>query len=293
MAVVGGLTIPDELIALFRNLMRVNDANRYGSVARHGHLLSRAKVRDVASRSLLPEIKELWGALSAPEKLAWKIAGDEINYNAWNLFVQDTSYRLKYGIPGLATPVTTHQYKVGRIEINAPADSARLAQYHPEHYYKQVKVQGTKGEYTDVKITERLQIPLEIGLSYQCNLTPTSGTPTAKFYANVISSYQGRDIETLVGFDFDLTTGWQRETVTCTEVLGVVRSYDLFLEFDDVRGWLEWDNVLARHTGTNWARDARCTDVNNTLTRANYQIEKSWEEELLPNGSAFDSVYPT
>jgi hypothetical protein len=90
-----------------------------------------------------------------------------------------------------------------------------------------------------------------------------------------------------------LRSGWQRQTVALTEALGVVRSYNIYLEFVDVRGWLEWDNVLASHTGTNWARDYRCNDVNNTLTRANYQIEKSWEEEFLPVGCAFDSVYPT
>lgn len=61
---------------------------------------------------------------------------------------------------------------------------------------------------------------------------------------------------------------------------------------DGVRGWLEWDNVLAKHTGTNYARDYRCTDVNNELTSVNYQIEKSWEEQFLPSHTAFDSVYP-
>jgi hypothetical protein len=293
MAIIGGLTIPDELIALFRKLVRVNDQYRYGSVARIGHLLSKEKMLNVSSRSLLPQVRDLWASLSDAEKLLWKTAGNTINYNMWNLFVQDTSYRLKYGIPGLAVPSTLHQYKVGRLEISAPADSARLAQYHPEHYYKSVKVTGTKGLYEDVKITERLQLPLEVGLSYRAEFTATSGSPIARFYAVVTSSYQGRDIETEVGFDIDLSTDWQRQTVTITEALGVVRSYDLYLEFTDVRGWFEWDNVLSRHSGTNFARDFRCNDVNNALDRVNYQIEKSWEEELLPAGSAFDSVYPT
>jgi hypothetical protein len=293
MAIIGGLTIPDELIALFRKLVRVNDQYRYGSVARIGHLLSKEKMLNVSSRSLLPQVRDLWASLSDAEKLLWKTAGNTINYNMWNLFVQDTSYRLKYGIPGLAVPSTLHQYKVGRLEISAPADSARLAQYHPEHYYKSVKVTGTKGLYEDVKITERLQLPLEVGLSYRAEFTATSGAPIARFYAIVTSSYQGRDIETEVGFDFDLSSDWQRQTVTITEALGVARSYDLYLEFTDVRGWIEWDNVLSRHSGTNFARDFRCNDVNNALDRVNYQIEKSWEEELLPAGSAFDSVYPT
>ena len=273
--------------------MRVADNNRTGTLAKHGHLLSRKKKLAISSRSLLPQIKVLWAGLTAPQKLLWKTAGDESRYNAWNLFVQDTSYRLKYDIPGLAVPSLLHQFKVGRLEINAPADSALLAQFHPASYYKLAKVPGTKGQYVDVKIDEKLQLPLSAGLSYQANLTPTSGTPIARFYAEVTSSYQGRNIETRVGFDIDLSTGWQRETVTATEVLGVVRSYNLYLEFIDVRGWFEWDNVRAYHTGTNYGRDWRCVDVNNVFSRANYQIEKSWEEQILPTGSAFDSVYPT
>lgn len=292
MSIVAGLEIPEELITLFRALMRVNDSRRYGSVAKHGYLMSKQKKLEVSTRSLLPEISALWGALDAPGKNAWKLAGAESGYKGWNLFVQDTAYRLKYGVGGVATPSLLHQYKVGRLEINAPADSALLVQYHPEHFWKIQKVVGTKGQYVDVKVTERLALPYTFELSYRCNLTATSGTPIAKAYATIISSYQGRDIETEAGFNIDLSSSWQRQDITVTEVLGVVRSYNIYLEFDDVRGWFEWDNLSSRHSGTNYGRDFRCSDVNNELTRVNYQIEKSWEEILLPAGSAFDSVYP-
>jgi hypothetical protein len=293
MAIIAGLEIPPELLRLFRDLMRVNDARRYGSLAKHGHLLSKQKKRDVSTRSLLPEISALWQALPAPTKSAWVLAGTASSYRGWNLFVQDTSYRLKHDIAGIATPSEFHQYKVGRLEINAPANSARLVQYHPEHYWKIKKVVGTKGQFDDVKVVERLALPLTIAVSYRTDLTATSGTPKARFYAQILSSYQGRDIETELVIEFNLQAGWTREIATVSEVVGVVRSYNVYLEFIDVRGWFEWDNVSCTHSGTNYARDFRCTDVNNTLTRSNYQIEKSWEETLLPAGAAFDSVYPT
>lgn len=292
MAIVGGLDIPDELIALFRELMRVSDTFKHGSVAKHGHLLSKQKKLDVSTRSLLPQISELWAGLTTEQKADWLTASTESGMRAWNLFVQDTSYRLKYGITGLATPSVYHQYKVGRLEINAPASSAKLAQYHPETYWKLKKVVGTKGQYEDVKITERLALPFVFGLSYRAGLTATTGTPIAKAYAIITSSYQGRDIETQAEFDIDLSTGWKRSTITVSEVLGIVRSYDIYLDFVDVRGYFEWDNVECTHNGTNYARDYRCSDVNNELTTYNYQIEKSWEELLLPTGTAFDSVYP-
>lgn len=292
MATVGGLEIPTELIELFAKLVRVNDQRRYGSVASQGHFLSDKSSRAISTRSLLPQISALWANLSPSEKLDWKNASAESAYNMWNLFVQDTAYRLKHEIAGIATPSTLHQYKVGKLAIEAPAKGAQIAQYHPETYYKAKKVRGSAGLYEDVKITEKLALPLEVGLSYKVEMVSAGLQPEARFYAKVISNYQGRDIETEIGFDFDLSTSWDRRTVILTEVTGVVRSYNLYLYFNDVRGDFFWDNVVARHTATNWARDFRCSDVNNNLTRSNYQIETSWEEEFLPTGSAFDSVYP-
>lgn len=292
MATISALDVPDELAQLFATLVRVNDPRRYGSVAKRGHLPSRAQKLAVSSRSLLPQISEYWRNLTELEQDAWRDAAEESSYNAWNLFVQDTAYRLKYGLTGLAIPSLYHQFKVGQLVIAAPASGARLAQYHPPYFYVLKKVRGSKALYEDVKITEKLALPLEIAISYRSNLSAVGAEPIARFYAEIISSYQGRDIINEVGFDIDLSSDWDRQTVICTEVIGVARSYNLYLEFSDVRGTFEWDNLLSQHSGTNYARDFRCTDVNNTLTRSNYQIEKSWEEELLPTGTAFDSVYP-
>ncbi len=292
MAITGGLEIPEELIVLFAKLLRVNDARRYGSVASMGHFQSAKKARAVSTRSLLPEISALWANLSPSEKLAWKSAGAESSYNMWNLFVQDTAYRLKHDIAGVAVPSVLHQYKVGKIAIVAPANGAKIAQYHPESYYKMRKVRGTKGLYEDIKITEKLNLPLKIGLSCKSDMIGVGAGAQIRFFAKIISNYQGRDVETEEGFTIDLSTGWNRADITIAEVVGVARSYNLYLEFTNVRGDFYWDNVLSHHTGTNYARDFRCNDVNNNLTRTNYQIEKSWEEEFLPTGASFDSVYP-
>lgn len=293
MAIVGGLEVPEQLIQLFRELVRVNDSRRYGSVAKNGHLLSKEKKLKVSTRSLLPQISEYWAALTPAQKAAWKSAGAASSYNMWNLFVQDTAYRLKYGLPGVATPSDLYQYKVGKLTIAAPASGARLRQYHPESYYKMKKVTGTKGLWTEVEIKEKLQLPLTIGMSYKASLTAGGVDSYARYYATIYSSYQGRTIQTQVGGDLLQNTDWIYYSATTTEVIGKARSYDLCLDFNNVYGCFYWDNVIARHTGTNYARDWRCVDVNNELTRSNYQIEKSWEEDFLPTGAAFDSVYHT
>lgn len=291
MALTGFLEVPEELKILFQQLVRVNDAQRYGSVAKQGYFPTPYQKLKISTRSLLPRISELWNGLDTTQQNAWKLAGSQTNMNGWNLFVQDTAYRLKFGISGLATPSIYHQYKVGKIEINSPANGALLAQYHPAQYYKLSKVPGSKALYTDVKITEFLRLPLEVGLSFRSDLVSFGDEPIAEFYAEITSSYQGRDIITKVGFTIPLSSGWTRETATISEVIGVARSYNLWLNFNNVRGSFYWDNVLAYHSSNNFARDFRCTDVNNELTRINYMIEKSWEEEFLPNGTAFGSVY--
>ena len=293
MAQVGALEVPPELLELFHKLVSASDTRRTGSVRKHGYLQSKKKVLGLTTRSLLPQIRDLRDGLSPSEIAAWKAAAAVGRQNYWNLFVQDTAYRLKYGIPGLATPSTLHQYKVGRAQIEAPATRVLLTQYHPVKYYISKKMRGNTTIREDVPVFEHFQLPLKIATSSRANLSVVGAEPKARFYAIIYSSYQGRTIETEVGFDFDYVTGWKRDEAVSTEVIGLARYYQLFIELKDVQGALEWDNVLSEHTGTNWARDWRCSDVNNELTRENYQIEKSWEELFLPFRAAFDSVYPS
>lgn len=292
MAIVGALDIPPELIELFRKLMSPTNTRVSGAIRKHGYLPSKRQIVNLTNKSLLPQIRTLWDSLDPTDQAAWKAAAAVTSMNGWNLFVQDKAYRIKYGITGLATPSLIHQYKVGRLEIATPAQKAVLVQYHPNKYWVSKKMRGNTSVREDVPIFEKLQLPLEVGCSFRSNLTAVTGSPKARFYAVVYSSYQGRTIETETGFDIPLTSDWTQLTSTITNVIGVSRDYNLWIELDGVRGFFEWDNVLALHTGTNWARDRRCNDVNNELTVANYQIEKSWEEQFLPAGTGFDSVYP-
>ncbi len=293
MALAGGLEIPPELLELWRELIRPSSPRRYGAVAKNGHLLNPIKKRAISSRSLLPEIRDLWETLTEPQKNDWKLAAEQCKMRGWNLFVQDTAYRLKYGLVGLATPDILYQYKVGKVEINSPAQGAQIIQYHPPKYYKMVKVRGTKALYKDVPIYETLKLPLIFQLSYKSNMVATTAYAKIRVYAEIISQYQGRNITTNFDIETPLSSVWSRGTVTAGEVLGTARSYNIRLDFTDVRGTFLFDNVECFHTGSNWARDFRCNDINNELTKVNYQIEKSWEETFLPAGAAFDSVYHT
>jgi len=292
MAQIGALVVPPELVDLWNRLFTVSDNRVHGAVRKIGYLTSRRKVTNLTTKSLLPQIRELRNSLTIDEVNDWKAAAAVSGQNWWNLFVADTSYRIKYGMAGIAHPSLLHQYKVGRIEIAAPATRVKLVQYHPVLYYINKKMRGSTTIREDVPISEKLLLPLTIGLSYKSSLGSNGTSPKAEFYAIIQSSYQGRTIETKVGLNLSLSTGWVSTSAVASEVIGVARSYNLFIELTDVAGSFEFDNIIATHTGTNYARDKRCNDVNNELTRTNFQIEKSWEELFLPTGSGFDSVYP-
>ena len=157
MAQTSALDVPPELVELFHKIVSPSDTRRTGSVRKHGYLQSRAKVLSLTNRSLLPAIRDLRDALTPAEIAAWKSAALAGRQNWWNLFVQDTSYRLKYDIDGLATPSTLHQYKVGRIEIAAPAERVLLTQYHPRKYFVNKKMRGNTTIREDVPVYENFQ----------------------------------------------------------------------------------------------------------------------------------------
>ena len=292
MAKIGTMNIPPEFALLWQRCFGISDNRVHGAVRKSGYLTAREKKIVLSNKSLLSQIKETWATLTPAEQANWKAVGVACGQNWWNLFVQDTSYRIKYGIAGIALPSPLHQYKVGRIEIATPATRVKLVQYHPVLYYINKKMRGGTTVREDIPITEKLLLPLTIGLSYRSNLGSVGTSPKAEFYAIIYSSYQGRTIETKVGLNLDLSTAWTSASTTATEVLGVARYYSLFIELTDVRGYFEFDNINSTHTATNYARDKRCNDVNNELDKTNFQIETSWEELFLPATAGFDSVYP-
>lgn len=264
---------------------------RHSSLRWNGRLTSPRKAGLVPAKSYLPQIKELWSALSAGDRLAWKTAAAEWGYTGWMAFVQDTSYRLKFGIGGLATPSTFHGYKVGRIEMESPATNFRLEQVHPIQYFKMAKVRGTKSQRQPISIVEQLLLPLEIGLSYRTNLTATGAEPYCKFYAEVTRSYQGLDLIETLEIEIPLSSDWARSTATLNEVVGAARWYSLFIELNDVSGVIEFDLVRSAHTGTNYARDFRCTNISAGFSDYNYQLPPSWAADTAETGVTFGSVY--
>lgn len=293
MAKTGYITIPAGQEELYRRALQQNDRFVYNRVIRQNLLLSRKRKKGLTQRSLLPQISEAWAGLSGAQKEAWSDAGAECNLNGWRLFVQDMCLRIKNDIAGVATPSTLHQSLVGQLHIESPATEIGIVQYHPRSYWVLQKVVGRKAMYEPVVVTEDFSLPLVLSLNYKSNLTSQGAGSFAKFYAEIWHSYQGDDLYTSVNIDLDLVADWNNSVASVSSLLGYVVGYNLYFHLYNVRGDLFIDNVKVTHSGQNWVRDPFCKDIDQAFTRAFYQVPKHWVAVTLPEGSDFDSIYPT
>lgn len=293
MAKVSYISVPPDVKGFYDKLVTPLYKTKNSSVRFGGGLIPPRKVVNVTSKSLLPQIKTIWATFDAGLIDDWKVAAAAVGYTGWQLFVQEMCYRIKFGISGEPTPTILYSYKVGQMETTLPNTNFSIVQVHPIQYYRMKKVRGTKSQYEPVAIQEQLLLPLEFGMSFRANLTVSGSNPIIRAYAGITRSYQGLDLVDNYGFDIPLVCDWSREIITVSDVVGVARWYSLFIELNDVVGILQFDNLIAQHSGTNYARDFRSTNISSGYSNTNYQIPPSWAAVGPAAGATFGSVYPT
>lgn len=255
------------------------------------NLYSYRRKKGVSQKSLLPLCASIWNAYSEAIKTAWNTAGGYTGLTGWKLFVKDKCYREVNGLVGEADPNNFYQALVGNIHIEAPAEEVKIFQPHPSSYYISHKISGFKNMYSPLLVSERLTLPLVIGLSYKSNLVSTGAGSFAKFYAIVRRLYQGNNLEQILEIDIDLVADWKTVSATLTSLLGQYTSYSLYIHLYKLTGDLFFDNVKATHNGQNWVRDKNCDDINQVFTRAFYQVPKNWASLVLPASAYYESVY--
>ena len=294
--------LPGEEELYFKHL-QMGDRFAYGKVISKSNPPSRAKIKGLSARSLLSQVAEIWNALSGADKLAWNAAGRIAGFNptqknpnatiaGYRLFVQNMCARLEYGLSGPGTPSLLHQYKVGHINISAPATLISIIQMHPLSYYILRKVVGSKSQYEPVNVQENFALPLTISLNYKSNLVASGPSPSAKFYAKIWYSYQGVDCYYNLEIPLTLVHDWQTSSAVNSAIIGQIVGYDLYFTLQDVRGDLWFDDLKSTHSAQNWARDPNCNDINQEFTKIWYQIPKGWAEVELPDGASYGSIFP-
>lgn len=291
MAKISFKLVPPEFDISYGKALSINDRYTFSSVRRARLFTSRARIQGITQKSVLPLASIAWGALSAGDRDVWNSAGVQSNLTGWRLFVKDFAWSQKLELGSPLLPSDEYQVEVGRISITSPATSAKIAQLHPNTYYVLRKVTGTKSMYEPVEIIENFGLPLELSISWKTSLTSAGASPLARAFVIVYSHYQGRDIETELSLPFGLADEWQRDSVTLSSVLGVVKGYTAFIEANDVTGDIYFDNFSLIHSGQNWARDPYCYNVASTYTKAFFQIPKHWVTIDVPEGAFYDSFY--
>ena len=282
--------LPEDAPAYYKNLQ---PGDRYvnSRIVKKTSLLSKAKKKDLKGRSLFGFLAETWRTYTIAKKALWKSAGGKSGLTNWQAFIKDSANRVRLDMTGYAVPDDLHQARVGQLHIESPATEIKIVQYHPPYYYISQKVVGKRGMREIVKITEALELPLEIKVNYKSNLTSQGAGSFAKLYARVHHLYQGTDLYTNLEIDIDLIAGWKTADATLTSVLGLAVNYDLYIHLFNMRGDLYVDIVEANHSSQNWCRDPFCKDINEVFTRAFYQVPQHWAPLIVPNGSEYESIY--
>lgn len=261
-------------------------------------IVSRKKAEDISGRSLLGACSEAWATLTDAEKQDWHDYDFHPQQHGWRRFVEEYTTRIILDISGIPTASQYRQNMAGEISTSTPDTEIKIQQEHPPAYYVYHHETGSDSRYSPVRVDETLTLPLELAISYYADLTATSPDAGAKFFARIRHDYQGRNLYYDVEIDIPLSSGWDRQTVTFSETAfdvepkGVIKSYDLFLQLKDVTGTLLFDNLRAKHSGTNWARGPWCDDVARVFERGFSQIDPYWEIVTGPDDLVFQSVYP-
>jgi len=309
------IEIPEAQVDKYWGQLRAGDRFVFPRVIRKNVFFGRKKIKGLTRRSYLPAVAKVWAGFTDQQKADWKALDSHPRKHGWRSFVADQCKRIKFGLPGTATPNEYHQDVVGAIDIQEPAEEVKLAQFHPSQYWVKVKISGKKAMYEPVSVTEALALPLKISINYKSDLVSTveiidwgygekiygeavygddgiSG-PFVKFYAEVRHFYQGRNIDTKLEIDIPLVSNWTKQDIILDSVLGEVSSYNLYIYLLKVRGTFLFDNPKAEHSAQNWGRDTYCKNVAQSFTRAFYQVPKNWAAICLPAGADFDSYYPS
>lgn len=283
--------IPSGLDISYKKTLQSGDRFIYPRVSVKRLFYSRSRLKGLTEKSLLPSLSIAWNSFDSTTQDAWTSAGAQMNLKGFKMFIKDTALRLKNNMTGYSVPSVLHQAKFGRLHIESPANSIFITQLHPLNYWVSKKVTGTRNEYVPLKVIESFDLPLDIKISYKANLTSVGASPSATFYCEVYSNYQGRTITTLCTIYFVFDTDWREAVASITSVVGEVRGYSAFMKINDAVGDLYIDNIEINHSGHNWARDPYCNDLNQGFTKAFYQVAKHWEAISISNGAQFDSFF--
>lgn len=292
MAKTETIVVSDELKNLYNAAIERSDPFVFGTAQAHKSLPSDRRRAVLKEQSLFRFLSPIWRELTDEQKQVWKDAAVHNGISGWQLFISDNAARIKTDLPLDVPPSELWQVRAGTLVIDSPADELVLKQEHPQSYYISRKVPGAAWKSELVLLTENFSLPLTLQIRYKADLTPVGGTQSARYFARIWTSYQGQDIYSDLDVNFDPDTDWTFAENSESAIRGILLGYTLYIEIIGYTGELLFDNIRAVHSGSNWALDPRCDEINKTFKKAFAIVPPFWIPVALPSGTSFSSQFP-
>lgn len=291
MALVSDLTSDQSQIDLLEKSIKIRD--RYGDprLDKKDVVWRKRNYKDFEIVSQLDPAALLWDVQSDATRAVWDAAGVPSGLTGYQLFVQDTGFRILNGLPGIIVPSTFHQFKVLRMDLGAIPEYFQIYQFHPASYDLLVRIPGKKNATQVVAVTETVTSPLVVEFDYQANLTFDPVASAFRLWVQVQGTKSGSPKTSNFFLGLDEVTGWKHAFLSCVLDFDTVSQYFVIIDGSDYSGFFDLDNIVIEHSGQNWAYDPRCDEVQ----AAKYFWGGGWRRYWTSAGdsgySGFDSEY--
>ena len=278
--------------AMLRSLrveMRPDDAviNKKDIIWRKRNLI------EITDLSMLNQCAALWHSLSSGERANWDTAAAYCALTGWELFLQDTSYRLLNNLLGIAAPNIHHQYKVMECVLNCTDEYFSIYQKHYSNYKLRELIPGQKKAYAWNEINEQVVGSLIVEFNYFSDLEELD--IDYEFYAIIhcIGTKDGSLAQDFIFIDLDLKTAWKSFFQLFIPDLDTITFYQIIFSAYHVSGVVMFDNFNFEHDSQNWAFDFNCDSIRSDRYIFNNKYWPAWIVDYAYTYISFDSVYPT
>ena len=285
MAKTQTIEIPPGQEFLQRQALEQRDRFTLSVVQAHKRPAPLSVKQRLKRQSIFSILSPFWRALTDDEKSSWSMSGAVSGLSNWQAFISENAGARRIGNPIPVTPSNFHTGNVGTIFSVSNNSNFLARQLHPQKYLAVRPVPGASWKSELVTITETFSFPLTLRIRYLLSVQSQGTNPRARYFARVTTSYQGSDIVRDYSIPLQSGSSWNVATLTITGQLGFFVGYVLFLELADYSAFLYFDNIEAVHTGTNWARDPKCNQVDRRFTRAFSLVSPYWG--ILNNSNIF------
>lgn len=263
MSLVDNINVPPESAELWNKACVVRSGFFGTKVDRKDVVWRKRNFPSLIARSSVSGLAALWNALTSAEQSAWDDAGYWAQKSGWDLFAQDTIYRLDHNIPGVATPNLYHQYKLGEIKMTGAGQEVRLTQFYGGDFNSNVAW----------------------AMNVLCALSSAGAGSYAKWIVKVKTGYWLDDINgpEVITYEYDLTEFTSWDYISDSYLDGFIAGNNVSFEIHiyNMTGSLYIDGMEFDHDDQNFAVDWQCDN-----------IEISWLRNIVSGGSVVQSIYP-